>query len=97
MTTFHTLSGYNVATTISVPAINFDPVPEQWTIDQGVIAGATGISADGVDRWLIPLSQVRPYLVAARSRQHDFGPRFARCASHPVAFRLPSFCDVALA
>ena len=26
---------------------------------------------------LIPLSQVRPYLVAARSRQHDFGPRFA--------------------
>ena len=47
--------------------------------------------------WLIPLSQVRPYLVAARSRQHDFGPRFARCASHPVAFRLPSFCDVALA
>jgi hypothetical protein len=49
MTTFHTLSGYNVATTISVPAINFDPGPEQWTIDQGAIAGATGIFGDGVD------------------------------------------------
>ena len=49
MTISHTLSVDNVTTTISVPAINFDPVPEQWTIDQGVIAGATGISADGVD------------------------------------------------
>jgi ABC-type Zn uptake system ZnuABC Zn-binding protein ZnuA len=74
------------------------------------LAGAKIVVYNGIDydpwmekllsaskSWLIPLSQVRPYLVAARSRQHDFGPRFARCASHPVAFRLPSFCDVALA
>ena len=43
-------------------------------------------------RWLIPLSQVRPYLVISRSRLADF----ARRRRHPAAFPSPSFCDAAL-
>src|SRR5271166_6133768 len=45
---------------------------------------------------LIALSQVRPYLVAARSSHGDFGPRFAHRPCHLDACRPLSFCGVAL-
>ncbi len=46
---------------------------------------------------LIALSQVRPYLVAARSSPGDFVPRFAHCPRHLDACRPLSFCGVARA
>src|SRR5271166_1848850 len=46
---------------------------------------------------LIALSQVRPYLVAARSSHGDFGPRFAHRPCHLDACRPLSFCGVARA
>jgi hypothetical protein len=51
----------------------------------------------GENTRLIPLSQVRPYLVVGRSRRHDFGPRFARRPIRLAAFPPPFFCDAALA
>jgi len=50
-----------------------------------------------VGRRLIPLSQVRPYLAAGRSRRHDFGSRFARRPIRLAAFPPPSFSDAGLA
>jgi hypothetical protein len=47
--------------------------------------------------WLIALSQVRPYLVAARLSHRDFGPRFAHRPRHLDACRPLSFCSVARA
>ena len=47
--------------------------------------------------WLIPLSQVLPYLAASPSPRDDFGRRFGLYPSCPGAFRWLSFCDVAYA
>ena len=50
-----------------------------------------------VFQWLIPLSQVLPYLAASLSPRDDFGRRFGLYPSCPGAFRWLSFCDVAYA
>ena len=60
-------------------------------------SAAENINVAFYQKWLIPLSQVRPYLAAGRSRRHDFGSRFARRPIRLAAFPPPSFSDAGLA